>query len=600
MNELNIFSFEGRMSREDFIWHEVGSVIIYFTIGFVWGVAAAYPPDDVFGFTLKVCCIFAFLLLALAVAAATVRRFHDIELPGRYWFQTLIPIWNLVLAYYLNFRKGTEGPNQYGPEPEDGAALNFRKIARYAITTAVVLYVVLFRLLPAVSTNPNPFIVNPTIPTTVQPATDLEAFIFEKNLRPSPVASFMETTADMYVADGKVLTGEPKIAWSGRGAMNTSSTAAFPYDPSNRYYNPDNHRFYLARYVFDSNGNLIDEASVLSEQELQNIEVVSTSIGEPSGLYTEESYTDDGLLIQTIYTANNILHKRIKFNRDNAILQEQYFDFGGRLDYQTSLDNFGNVVASVSFDEEGQQSSKTLFNFDENGNQVLRQHLDANDVVTFTNRSTYDSQNNLIESISSGEDGKITSINRRIFDDQNRLTQDAYYTALDIPTSKVMIEYAPDGAKTETYRSFDDTGQIKGETVDSFASDGTFISSIDTITQLQAQTEEIPSSFIQVEYTDKGLIKKTEVVGSDGQIRSRRNISYNKFDDIVENIIEGNVSGNQVLTFPDSHQRCQYDYDQYNNWIKRVCLDLEVIDGSLKAVYHLNTNEVTYREIKYH
>jgi uncharacterized membrane protein YhaH (DUF805 family) len=45
------------------------------------------------------------------------RRLHDINASGWYLLLSLVPLVNFILGLTLLFKKGTEGPNQYGPDP---------------------------------------------------------------------------------------------------------------------------------------------------------------------------------------------------------------------------------------------------------------------------------------------------------------------------------------------------------------------------------------------------------------------------------------------------------------------------------------------------
>ena len=46
-----------------------------------------------------------------------IRRLHDLDRPTWWCIGCLIPLVNFALAVYLLFFKGTDGPNQYGPDP---------------------------------------------------------------------------------------------------------------------------------------------------------------------------------------------------------------------------------------------------------------------------------------------------------------------------------------------------------------------------------------------------------------------------------------------------------------------------------------------------
>lgn len=46
-----------------------------------------------------------------------IRRLHDLNRPAWWCIGVFVPLVNLVLGIYLLFFKGTEGPNDYGPDP---------------------------------------------------------------------------------------------------------------------------------------------------------------------------------------------------------------------------------------------------------------------------------------------------------------------------------------------------------------------------------------------------------------------------------------------------------------------------------------------------
>ena len=46
-----------------------------------------------------------------------IRRLHDLDRPTWWCIGCIIPLVNMALAVYLLFFKGTDGPNQFGPDP---------------------------------------------------------------------------------------------------------------------------------------------------------------------------------------------------------------------------------------------------------------------------------------------------------------------------------------------------------------------------------------------------------------------------------------------------------------------------------------------------
>jgi len=55
--------------------------------------------------------------LTVIYAFQTIKRLHDLDRPGSHYWLLLIPFFNIYLTLVLHFKKGTEGPNSYGPDP---------------------------------------------------------------------------------------------------------------------------------------------------------------------------------------------------------------------------------------------------------------------------------------------------------------------------------------------------------------------------------------------------------------------------------------------------------------------------------------------------
>jgi uncharacterized membrane protein YhaH (DUF805 family) len=50
--------------------------------------------------------------------ATNIKRCHDLGWSGYTYFWFFLPIANFILLFMLIFRKGTEGPNEYGEPPK--------------------------------------------------------------------------------------------------------------------------------------------------------------------------------------------------------------------------------------------------------------------------------------------------------------------------------------------------------------------------------------------------------------------------------------------------------------------------------------------------
>ncbi len=62
--------------------------------------------------------MFVFLILYIYIEVClTVRRFHDLDRSGGDYFLLLVPLYNIFVAFELQFKKGTVGPNRFGADP---------------------------------------------------------------------------------------------------------------------------------------------------------------------------------------------------------------------------------------------------------------------------------------------------------------------------------------------------------------------------------------------------------------------------------------------------------------------------------------------------
>lgn len=64
-----------------------------------------------------------------------VKRFHDLNKSDTYSCLILVPFYNIILTWRLYFKKGTDGPNQYGPDP------TVRKPTRLALVICSLLFI---------------------------------------------------------------------------------------------------------------------------------------------------------------------------------------------------------------------------------------------------------------------------------------------------------------------------------------------------------------------------------------------------------------------------------------------------------------------------
>jgi uncharacterized membrane protein YhaH (DUF805 family) len=109
-------TFEGRASRSEFWWYVLALIIVAVIIKLVDGALVApmlgfEPFDPMAGQPLSIILALVFLLPSLAV---TVRRLHDIDRSGWWYFVNLVPLIGPLVLLYWEVQPGTEGTNQFG------------------------------------------------------------------------------------------------------------------------------------------------------------------------------------------------------------------------------------------------------------------------------------------------------------------------------------------------------------------------------------------------------------------------------------------------------------------------------------------------------
>ena len=124
-------TFKGRASRSEFWWFAlfvlVGSLLLqgFMYMSFDTESMMAAAQDGSFStgmsFALPIVpliLIFVFILVTfLPNLSVMVRRLHDTNHSGWWYWIALIPLIGLLILLYFFVSKGTDGDNDYGPDP---------------------------------------------------------------------------------------------------------------------------------------------------------------------------------------------------------------------------------------------------------------------------------------------------------------------------------------------------------------------------------------------------------------------------------------------------------------------------------------------------
>jgi uncharacterized membrane protein YhaH (DUF805 family) len=102
----NYVNFSGRACRSEFWFWRLFYLLAAAGLGIIEGVVRIRAPVRLLE-----------LGMFLPSLAMSIRRLHDLDRSGWWYFLILIPIigWIVLLIWYCT--KGTEGPNRFGPDP---------------------------------------------------------------------------------------------------------------------------------------------------------------------------------------------------------------------------------------------------------------------------------------------------------------------------------------------------------------------------------------------------------------------------------------------------------------------------------------------------
>ncbi|MEP3655501.1 MAG: DUF805 domain-containing protein [Litorimonas sp.] len=123
----NYVNFEGRASRAEYWWPTLMQIIVYVALFIAFALVVGFDEYEASGGNEAAALAlmgagFLFALVNLLPGIAVkVRRFHDLDQTGWlvlvFWGANIfIPLVEFARMIWFAF-PGTDGPNQYGPDP---------------------------------------------------------------------------------------------------------------------------------------------------------------------------------------------------------------------------------------------------------------------------------------------------------------------------------------------------------------------------------------------------------------------------------------------------------------------------------------------------
>jgi uncharacterized membrane protein YhaH (DUF805 family) len=120
-------TFSGRAPRSEYWWFALFAFIVSIVFQLIFtavaGGASAIEGGEPLGAVgMIVLVLYAVIAIYLTIAgiSAAVRRLHDKDKSGWFYWLILIPLIGAIILIVWFCQRGTVGPNQYGEDPLGG------------------------------------------------------------------------------------------------------------------------------------------------------------------------------------------------------------------------------------------------------------------------------------------------------------------------------------------------------------------------------------------------------------------------------------------------------------------------------------------------
>lgn len=115
-------TFSGRARRSEFWYWMLFNLLLGIVLGILSSATGGMQIDPATGMPdygpTGILSNIISLALLIPTIAVTVRRLHDTDRSGFWWFIGLIPIVGAIVLIVFAAQAGTPGPNRFGPDPK--------------------------------------------------------------------------------------------------------------------------------------------------------------------------------------------------------------------------------------------------------------------------------------------------------------------------------------------------------------------------------------------------------------------------------------------------------------------------------------------------
>ncbi|MFQ5624186.1 MAG: DUF805 domain-containing protein [Paracoccaceae bacterium] len=109
-------TFSGRAPRSEYWWFTLFAVLLNLALQIVSGMAMS-QGGAIAILALMAAYLLVSIFLGIAGISAAVRRLHDKDRSGWWYWIMLVPVVGVILLLVWFCQRGTQGPNRFGPDP---------------------------------------------------------------------------------------------------------------------------------------------------------------------------------------------------------------------------------------------------------------------------------------------------------------------------------------------------------------------------------------------------------------------------------------------------------------------------------------------------